>query len=112
MKVRQSGRHAYPKIERLFHERARLGLLIALINHPEGLSFMTLGTLCALTPGNMGRHVQNLLEKEVIEEETKREGKIGRPTTIYRITATGHERFSAYLRELERVVSDVRAHWP
>ena len=57
-----SGRFAYDGLERVFHEKARLGIMTSLVGHPKGLIFSDLKELCALTDGNLSRHLQVLHE--------------------------------------------------
>lgn len=103
-----NGREApfsYPGLERIFHERGRLALCTCLIAHPDGLSFTELQTACDLTDGNLNRHLHALAEVGIVATEKLRSS--GRPLTVYRITASGRDRFLAYVDELESVVRDV-----
>ena len=56
-------RFAYDGLDRVIHERARLGLLSSLSANPKGLRFADLKQLCALTDGNLSRHLQVLQGK-------------------------------------------------
>jgi hypothetical protein len=47
------GRYAYEGLDRVLHEKARLGMLTSLMAHPDGLLFSDLKELCALTDGNL-----------------------------------------------------------
>ena len=47
------GRFAYEGLERVLHEKARLGIMTSLVTRPEGLLFSELKRLCALTDGNL-----------------------------------------------------------
>ena len=98
------GRYAYEGLDRAIHERARLSVLTSLITNPAGLSFGDLKELCALTDGNLSRHLQ-LLEKEKMVEIVKGRDR-NRPLTICRITAPGRKRYLEYLTTLEQVVRD------
>ena len=95
---------AYDGLDRVIHEKARLGILTSLMAHPKGLAFADLKQLCALTDGNLSRHIDVLLEAGLVEAFRGTEG--GRPQTLYRLTAEGRARFVAYLEELEQVVRD------
>ena len=53
-------RFAYLGLDRVIHERARLSVLTSLITHSKGLPFGDLKRLCALTDGNLNRHLQVL----------------------------------------------------
>ncbi len=102
-----SGRFAYEGLERVIHEKARLGILTSLAAHPKGLPFNELKDLCALTDGNLSRHLQQLEEAGLIEIHKGFEKK--RPRTTVKITAAGKTRFSEYLNVLENVVADALA---
>ena len=99
-----SGRFAYEGLDRVIHEKARLGVLTSLVAHPKGLLFGDLKQLCDMTDGNLSRHLQVLEEAGLIEIVKRFEGN--RPQTICRITAEGRKRFMRYLAVLEQVVRD------
>jgi DNA-binding MarR family transcriptional regulator len=101
-----AGRFAYEGLDRVLHEKARLGILVSLSARPDGLVFGELKQLCALTDGNLSRHLDCLAEAGLIEIEKGYEGR--RPQTRVRLTGDGRRRFLAYLGELERVVKDAR----
>src|SRR6476659_774411 len=98
------GRFAYEGLNRVLHEKARLGILTSLVAHPDGLKFGELRSLCALTDGNLSRHLDVLHESGLIELWKGIERR--RPQTLVRLTPEGRRRFIAYLEELERVVRD------
>jgi DNA-binding MarR family transcriptional regulator len=95
---------AYEGLDRVIHERARLSVLTSLITHPNGLSFVELKRLCALTDGNLARHLQVLEEDSMIR--ITKEGDAGRAQTTARITVSGRKRYLDYLAILEQVVRD------
>lgn len=98
------GRFAYEGLERALHEKARLGIMTSLVTHPEGLLFTDLKELCALTDGNLNRHLKVLRDEGLVEVRKGTSSK--RPQTVCRVTAGGRERFLEYVAELERVISD------
>ena len=98
------GRFAYEGLDRVIHERARLSVLTSLITNPKGLAFGDLKQLCALTDGNLNRHLRVLEESKLVEIVKKIDRN--RPLTICRITPTGRARFVEYLSTLEQVVQD------
>jgi DNA-binding MarR family transcriptional regulator len=102
-----TGRFAYEGLDRVLHEKARLGLLVSLSARPKGLLFGELKQLCALTDGNLSRHLDVLAEAGLIEIHKGYQGR--RPQTRITLTRQGRKRFLAYLAELERVVHDARA---
>jgi len=95
---------AYEGLDRVIHERARLSVLTSLLTHPDGLSFVELKQLCALTDGNLARHLQ-VLEEDKMVHISKEEDR-GRAQTTVRITASGRKRYMEYLTILEQVVRD------
>jgi len=97
-------RFAYEGLDRVIHERARLSVLTSLITNPKGLAFGDLKQLCALTDGNLNRHLRVLEEGKMVEIIKKQDRN--RPLTICRITPTGRARFVEYLSTLEQVVQD------
>ena len=98
------GRYAYEGLDRVLHEKARLGIMTSLVTRPEGVLFTELKRLCALTDGNLSRHIDVLQDAGLVEAWRGSEG--GRPQTLYRLSADGRARFVAYLEELEQVVRD------
>ena len=99
-----AGRFAYDGLDRVIHEKARLGLLTSLMAHPKGLAFADLKRLCGLTDGNLSRHLQVLQEAGLVDIVKGYDDK--RPQTICKITPDGRRRFLSYLSVLERVVRD------
>src|SRR5512140_4027042 len=100
----EPGRYAYDGLDRVLHEKARLGIMTSLVTRPEGVLFTELKRLCALTDGNLSRHLDVLHEAGLVEAWRGSDG--GRPQTLYRLTTEGRARFLAYLEELEQVIRD------
>ena len=98
------GRFAYEGLDRVIHERARLSILTSLVTSPKGLTFVDLKQLCALTDGNLSRHL-SVLEGAKMVEILKGHDR-NRPQTICRITPSGRKRYLEYLATLEQVVRD------
>ena len=105
--VHRERRFAYDGLDRLIHERARLGALTSLIAYPKGLRFAELKQLCALTDGNLSRHLQVLQAAKLVEISKGLERN--RPQTVCRITSKGRKRYLEYLAVLEQVVIDAVA---
>lgn len=101
------GRFAFDGLDRVLHEKARLGLLASLLAHRDGLAFNQLRDLCALTDGNLSRHLTTLQEAGLVDV-TKGTEK-NRPRTTVRLTAAGRRRFLDYLAVLEGIVSGALA---
>jgi DNA-binding MarR family transcriptional regulator len=98
------GRFAYEGLDRIMHEKARLGIMTSLVTRPEGLLFGELKQLCSLTDGNLSRHIDVLNEAGLVEVRKGFEKK--RPQTMCSLTSLGRRRFQEYLAELERVIQD------
>lgn len=101
------GRFAYEGLDRVIHEKARLGILTSLVAQPDGLLFNDLKELCSLTDGNLNRHLAVLEEAGLVA--THRSVTKGRPQTVVVMTTTGRRRFQQYLDVLEQVLADAAA---
>jgi DNA-binding HxlR family transcriptional regulator len=106
-KSSKAGQFAYEGLDRIMHEKARLGILTSLASHTDGLLFNDLKELCSLTDGNLSRHLQTLQEAGLIELWKGYSNK--RPQTLCRLSEKGRGRFLEYLAELEKVVQDAAA---
>jgi DNA-binding MarR family transcriptional regulator len=98
------GQFAFDGLDRVLHEKARLGMLSSLMANPQGLLFAELKELCNLTDGNLSRHMQVLQEAGLVEVWKGSHGK--RPQTLVRMTDPGRDRFMKYINVLERIVGD------
>lgn len=101
-----NARYALDAIDRVFHERGRLGICSALVANAQGLSFTQLQDACGLTDGNLNRHLHALSELGIVQ--TRRITGKGRPQTIVNITREGRDRFLDYIDALEAVVREVQ----
>ena len=101
------GRFSYHGLDRVMHEKARLGILASLAAHADGVLFNDLKQLCALTDGNLSRHLGVLSEAGLVEVWKGSTGS--RPQTMYRLTTTGRDRFADYISVLEKVVADAQS---
>lgn len=100
------GRFAYQGLERVIHEKARLGIMTSLATHSKGLLFGDLKELCALTDGNLSRHLQVLHDEGLVE--VWKGFQKNRPQTLCRLTDEGRRRFLGYIAVLEGVVAAAR----
>jgi DNA-binding MarR family transcriptional regulator len=98
---------AYDGLDRVIHERARLGVLTSLVGHPRGLLFGDLKQLCGLTDGNLSRHLQVLEAEKIVQISKSHEHH--RQQTLCKLTAQGRKRYLEYVAVLEQVVSDAAA---
>ena len=99
-----AGRFSYEGLDRVMHEKARLGILASLAGNSGGLLFNDLKQLCSLTDGNLSRHLGVLSEAGLVEIWKGTNG--ARPQTMYRLTPFGRHRFAEYISVLEKVVAD------
>ena len=99
-----AGRFSYQGLDRVMHEKARLGIMASLAAHADGLLFNDLKQLCSLTDGNLSRHLGVLADADLVVPS--KDGDGGRAQTLYRLTESGRSRFTEYISVLERVVAD------
>ena len=103
-KKQSTGRYAYDGLDRVIHEKARLGILTSLAARVEGVLFTDLKELCQLTDGNLSRHLTVLQDAALVEIWKGFKGK--RPQTLCRLTDVGRKRFLDYVAVLGAVVSE------
>ncbi|MCS7026423.1 MAG: transcriptional regulator [Bryobacteraceae bacterium] len=96
-----------PDLDRLIHERIRLGIVSALAAN-ESLSFSDLKQLLETTDGNLSVHARKLEEAGYISCRKHFEGRT--PKTEFRITALGRKAFHQYLNHMEALVRAMRSH--
>lgn len=101
---KESGLYAYDGLERIMHEKARIGILVSLFTNVNGYNFNRLKKLCNLTDGNLSRHIKVLKESNLIEVE--KGYKNNKPITICKLTELGRKKFKCYIQELENVIKD------
>jgi DNA-binding HxlR family transcriptional regulator len=94
-----------PELDRLIHERARLGIISALAGN-DSLTFNDLKRLLKATDGNLSVHARKLEEAGYISCKKSFAGRI--PRTDYRLTATGRRALEQYLRDMEEVIRITR----
>jgi DNA-binding HxlR family transcriptional regulator len=87
-----------PDLDRLIHERIRLGIISALATN-ESLSFNDLKRILKTTDGNLSVHARKLEEAQYISCVKYFEGRV--PHTQYRLTALGRRALARYLDQME-----------
>ena len=88
-----------PELDRLIHERIRLGIVSALATN-DSLSFNDLKRVLKTTDGNLSVHARKLEEAEYISCVKFFEGRV--PRTEYRLTAKGRVALAEYLDQMEQ----------
>ena len=94
-----------PKLDRLIHERLRLGILSALAVN-ESLTFNELKKLLETTDGNLSVHARKLEDAHYITCTKSFEGRL--PRTEYRLTAGGRRALERYLDHMEALIQAMR----
>ena|SRR5215469_12557412 len=94
-----------PKLDRLIHERLRLGILSALSVN-ESLTFNELKKLLDTTDGNLSVHARKLEEAGYVGCAKSFEGRM--PRTDYRLTAAGKRALERYLDHMEALIRAMR----
>jgi len=92
-------------LDRLIHERMRLGIVSALAVN-ESLTFNDLKTLMKTTDGNLSVHARKLEEAQYISCTKSFEGRV--PKTEYKLTAAGRRALERYLDHMEALIRATR----
>jgi DNA-binding HxlR family transcriptional regulator len=96
---------AAPNLDRLIHERLRLGIISALAAN-ESLTFSDLKNLMNTTDGNLSVHARKLEEAGYISCSKYFEGRL--PKTEYKLTAAGRSALENYLSHMESLIKQMR----
>ncbi len=92
-------------LDRLIHERVRLGIVSALAAN-SSLTFNELKKLLQTTDGNVSVHARKLEEAGYISCEKSFEGRM--PRTEYRLTTAGRKALQKYLDHMEALIGAMR----
>jgi len=104
-KVEKVDKRSTLELDRLIHERLRLGIVSALAVN-DRLTFNDLKRLLQTTDGNLSVHARKLEDAQYIACEKTFEGRV--PRTEYRLTAAGRRVFEKYLTHMEAIIRAVR----
>jgi DNA-binding HxlR family transcriptional regulator len=94
-----------PDLDRLIHERIRLGIVSALAVN-RSLTFNELKALLKTTDGNLSVHARKLEEADYIVCTKSFDGRL--PKTEYRLTAAGRRALERYLNHMEALIRATR----
>jgi DNA-binding HxlR family transcriptional regulator len=97
---------ALPDLDRLIHERIRLGIISALAAN-SSLSFNDLKRLLKTTDGNLSVHARKLEDAGYIGCTKSFEGRM--PKTEYALTGAGRKALEKYLNHMEALIHAMRA---
>src|ERR1700682_6439204 len=104
--VREQTREAVsPNLDRLIHERIRLGIVSALAVN-RSLTFNELKSLLKTTDGNLSVHGRKLEEADYILCTKSFDGRL--PKTEYKLTAGGRKPLEKYLDHMEALIRATR----
>ena len=93
------------ELDRLIHERVRLGIVSALAVN-EALTFRELKSLLRVTDGNLSVHARKLERAGYVACAKSFDGRL--PRSTYRLTAAGRRALSRYLDHMEAVIRAAR----
>lgn len=96
---------AAPSLDRLIHERIRLGIVSALAAN-DSLRFNELKALLRTTDGNLSVHARKLEEARYIACSKSFAGRV--PRTEFRLTALGRRALERYLEHMEALIRAAR----
>lgn len=94
-----------PELDRLIHERLRLGIVSALAAN-ESLTFNDLKALMNTTDGNLSVHARKLEDAGYIVCAKSFEGRV--PKTEYKLSASGRRALENYLNHMETLIKQTR----
>jgi DNA-binding HxlR family transcriptional regulator len=99
------GKHSAPALDRLIHERMRLGIVSALAAN-ESLTFNNLKNLMDTTDGNLSVHARKLEDGGYIACTKSFQGRL--PKTEYKLTTAGKRALESYLSHMETLIHQMR----
>jgi DNA-binding MarR family transcriptional regulator len=103
--VRGNADAVAPDLDRLIHERMRLGIVSALAVN-DSLTFNQLKALLRTTDGNLSVHARRLEEADYIGCTKSFDGRL--PKTEFRLTAAGRRALERYLNHMEALIHATR----
>ena len=92
----------FSKLDKVIHEKGRLGIVTLLASRRETWPFQDLKAELGMSDGNLITHLRTLAKAGYVESK-KVEGE-SRPQTFYALTPAGRRAFEDYLAVLEQIV--------
>ena len=93
------------ELDRLIHERLRLGIVSALAGS-DSLTFNELKEILKTTDGNLSVHARKLEDAKYITCEKSFDGRT--PKTAFRLTNAGRRALTRYLDHMESIIRTAR----
>lgn len=106
LKIEKAASRVSNELDKVIHERMRLGIISALAAN-EILSFTELKNLLDTTDGNISVHARKLEEAGYLTCEKSFKGRV--PLTEYRITEEGREALNRYLNHMESLINAMKS---
>lgn len=105
LRVARVAEHVSNDLDKVIHERMRLGIISALAANPK-LSFTELKNLLNTTDGNISVHARKLEEAGYLTCEKSFKGRL--PLTEYKITREGKKALERYLDHMEALIKAMK----
>ena len=105
MRIERAAETVSNDLDKVIHDRTRLGLISALAAN-EKLSFTELKNLLNTTDGNISVHARKLEDAGYLKCEKSFKGRV--PLTEYMITAPGRQALMRYLDHMEALIEAMR----
>lgn len=106
-KVEKAAENVSNELDKVIHERMRLGIISALAAS-EKLSFTDLKNLLNTTDGNISVHARKLEDAGYLECLKSFNGRV--PLTEYKITGAGREALNRYLNHMEALINAMKGN--
>ncbi|MBN1482745.1 ArsR family transcriptional regulator [candidate division KSB1 bacterium] len=94
------------KLDKIFHDRVRLGIMSALLASEHEVSFTDLVNTLDVTRGNLSVHIKVLENNQFIK--SKKTFVNNKPRTTLSVTDKGRKAFEHYLSLLEEIIKSVK----
>jgi len=105
LRIEKAAESVASELEKVIHERLRLGIISALAAN-EKMSFGDLKTLLQTTDGNVSVHARKLEDAGYVECLKSFNGRV--PLTEYKITSAGREALTKYLNHMEALINAMK----
>jgi DNA-binding MarR family transcriptional regulator len=105
LKVEKAAETVSNQLDKVIHERMRLGIISALVAN-ESLSFTELKNLLNTTDGNISVHARKLEDAGYLECLKSFSGRV--PLTEYKITQSGRDALGRYLNHMEALIKTMK----